>query len=87
MLVCVVGSGGREHALARTLARSADVVVSGGNPGIEGSDPRPATEIDADLYVIGPEVPLVEVLADRVDESHPWRPKVTEFGDSRATQS
>ena len=66
MLVCVVGSGGREHALARTLARNADVVVSGGNPGIEGSDPRPATEIDADLYVIGPEVPLVDGLADRL---------------------
>lgn len=27
---------------------------------------------------------IVEVLADRVDESKPWRPKVTEFGDSRA---
>lgn len=26
---------------------------------------------------------IVEVLADRVDETRPWRPPVTEFGDSR----
>jgi phosphoribosylamine--glycine ligase len=64
--VCVVGGGGREHALARVLARDAEVVVSGGNPGIEGSTPRPATEIDADLYVIGPEAPLVAGLADEL---------------------
>jgi len=35
--VCVVGSGGREHALAVTLARTADVVVTPGNPGISGT--------------------------------------------------
>ena len=34
--VCVVGSGGREHALAMVLARTADVVVTPGNPGIAG---------------------------------------------------
>ncbi len=66
MRVCVVGSGGREHALAATLARSAEVVVSKGNPGIPGSTPEPPEEIDADLYVIGPEQPLVEGLADRL---------------------
>ena len=32
--VCVVGSGGREHALAHVLARTADVVVTPGNPGM-----------------------------------------------------
>ena len=37
MLVCVVGSGGREHALADVLSRSAEVVVTPGNPGIPGS--------------------------------------------------
>ncbi len=73
--VCVVGSGGREHALAVVLARTADVVVTPGNPGIAGrspeghsltSTPTPAEELDADLFVIGPEVPLVDGLADRL---------------------
>ncbi|MCO5218614.1 MAG: FAD-binding protein [Thermomicrobiales bacterium] len=27
---------------------------------------------------------IVEVLAERIDDSRPWRPKTTEFGDSRA---
>ncbi len=66
MRVCVVGSGGREHALARVLGRSCDVVVTPGNPGIPGSAALPATEIEADLYVIGPEAPLVEGLADEL---------------------
>ena len=66
MKVCVVGSGGREHALAHVLARTAEVVVTPGNPGIPGSVATPPTEIDADLFVIGPEVPLVDGLADRL---------------------
>jgi phosphoribosylamine--glycine ligase len=66
MRVCVVGSGGREHALAAVLSRTAEVVVTPGNPGIAGSTAAPATEIEADLYVIGPEAPLVEGLADRL---------------------
>ena len=66
MKVCVVGSGGREHALAQTLRRTREVVVSGGNPGIEGSTAAPPMEIDADLFVIGPEAPLVDGLADRL---------------------
>ena len=69
MRVCVVGQGGREHALAHVLSRSCDVVVSPGNPGIPGSNPAPATEIDADLFVIGPEVPLVGGLADELRAS------------------
>lgn len=69
MRVCVVGSGGREHALAHVLGRSCDVVVTPGNPGIPGSTPAPATEVNADLYVIGPEVPLVDGLADELRAS------------------
>jgi phosphoribosylamine--glycine ligase len=76
MKVCVVGSGGREHALAVALARTASVVVTPGNPGIPALSPRAATgctctaqspeEVDADLYVVGPEAPLVQGLADRL---------------------
>jgi phosphoribosylamine--glycine ligase len=75
MKVCVVGSGGREHALAIAIGRTADVVVTPGNPGIPGVTPEghsitisgsPATEIGADLFVIGPEAPLVDGLADRL---------------------
>lgn len=66
MKICVVGSGGREHALAAVLARTADVVVTPGNPGIPGSTDAPPDEVGADLVVIGPEVPLVDGLADRL---------------------
>jgi len=66
MDVCVVGSGGREHAIASVVGRNANVVVTPGNPGIPGSTPAPATEIDADLFIIGPEVPLVDGLADQL---------------------
>jgi phosphoribosylamine--glycine ligase len=70
-----VGSGGREHALATVLARTADVVVTPGNPGITGTSPEghtmtsvdtPPEQVEADLYVIGPEAPLVDGLADRL---------------------
>jgi phosphoribosylamine--glycine ligase len=64
--VVVVGSGAREHALAVVLGRSAEVVVTPGNAGIPGSVATPATELDADLFVIGPEAPLVDGLADRL---------------------
>jgi len=64
--VCVVGGGGREHALAAALGRTAEVVVTPGNAGIPCSTSAPAEDIDADLFVIGPETPLVDGLADRL---------------------
>ena len=64
--VVVVGSGGREHALAHVISRDADVVVTPGNPAIPNSIPTSPLEIDADLYVIGPEAPLVDGLADQL---------------------
>ena len=64
MRVCVIGSGGREHALAHVLSRTAAVVVTPGNPGIPGCVAAPPAEIEADLYVVGPEAPLVAGLAD-----------------------
>lgn len=66
MRICVVGSGGREHALASVLRRTADVVVTPGNPGVPGSVGVAPEEIEADLFVIGPEAPLVDGLADRL---------------------
>jgi len=65
--IVVVGSGGREAALADVLGRTAsEVIVTPGNPGIPGSVDTPATELVADLFVIGPEVPLVDGLADEL---------------------
>lgn len=67
MRICVVGSGGREHALAVALGRGGnDVVVTPGNPGIPGSVPTDPLDVDADLFVIGPEAPLVDGLADKL---------------------
>jgi phosphoribosylamine--glycine ligase len=76
MKVCVVGSGGREHALALALARTAEVIVSPGNPGMAGAGPGggypisiteiPPESVAADLWVIGPEQPLVDGLADKL---------------------
>jgi len=69
-LVCVVGSGGREHALALAIAKSADVVVCPGNAGMRALGipcvSGPPESVEADLFVIGPEGPLVDGLADRL---------------------
>jgi phosphoribosylamine--glycine ligase len=71
--VAVVGSGGREHALAIALARTAEVVVVPGNAGMAAAgvvclavDPDDLRADDVDLVVVGPEAPLVDGLADRL---------------------
>jgi phosphoribosylamine---glycine ligase len=78
----VIGTGGREHALALALARDADVTevhAAPGNPGIAavatlhdvdpldgGAVADLAERLRADLVVIGPEAPLVAGVADAV---------------------
>jgi len=66
----VIGSGAREHALAWALAKSSQVVVTPGNPGIAAHGitcvDTPSTELDADLFVIGPDQPVVDGLADEL---------------------
>jgi phosphoribosylamine--glycine ligase len=79
MRILVLGSGGREHALAWKLAQSDGVSVYGapGNPGFAGigpcipvrnADPESylavADMIGADLTVVGPEAPLVAGVVD-----------------------
>jgi phosphoribosylamine--glycine ligase len=79
--VLLVGSGGREHALAWRLAQTdgLEVHAAPGNPGIaELGECHPvrahdaegllslARTLDADLVVIGPEAPLVTGVADEL---------------------
>jgi phosphoribosylamine--glycine ligase len=69
MRVVVVGSGAREHALSLALSRTAEVICTPGSPGIAGVATcvdDDAEKLDADLFVIGPEAPLVDGLADRL---------------------
>jgi phosphoribosylamine--glycine ligase len=85
MNILLVGSGGREHALAWKIAQSPLVkrlVIAAGNPGMESlGELRPvkatdaegltalAREIRADLVVVGPETALEQGLADRLAAS------------------
>jgi phosphoribosylamine--glycine ligase len=78
--VLVVGSGGREHAIAWKLAQSDDVtelISAPGNPGMAALGrvvPVPVDDIEGlarlaedesiDLTVVGPEIPLVNGIAD-----------------------
>ncbi len=82
MRTLVIGTGGREHALARSLSLDPDVSevhAAPGNPGIgevatlHDVDPLDgeavaalADALGADLVVVGPEAPLVAGVADAV---------------------
>ncbi len=82
MRILVVGSGGREHALAWKISRSPlvrELFAAPGNPGIariakpvalDAGDvegiARFARGAQVDLVVVGPEAPLVAGLADRL---------------------
>ena len=82
MNILLVGSGGREHALAWKIAQSPLVrrlVIAPGNPGMDRLGERVALkvtdadglaavarEMKADLVVVGPETALEAGLADRL---------------------
>ena len=82
MNILLLGSGAREHALARALISdpaTTELVIAPGNPGtaaiatnllVDPASPvevvELATQMQADLVVIGPEAPLVAGVADAV---------------------
>ena len=84
MNILVVGGGGREHAIAYSLSKSPltkKVIVAPGNPGIEtfaecypvaandiDGQCRLAKDMKADIVFIGPEIPLVLGLKDKLSE-------------------
>lgn len=85
MKILLLGSGAREHALARALVSdpaTTELVVAPGNPGtariatnlhIDPSSPAEVVELveqmGADLVVVGPEAPLVAGVADAVRDA------------------
>ncbi|WP_176085801.1 phosphoribosylamine--glycine ligase [Martelella sp. HB161492] len=95
MNVLLIGSGGREHALAWKLAQSPrleTLYAAPGNPGIARHATCVALDIDdhaaiiafcrekaVDLVVVGPEAPLVAGLADDLQAEN-----IAVFGPSRA---
>lgn len=85
MKVLIIGRGGREHAICRKVSESSNVdhvFAAPGNPGMEDfAELVPLQESEQEkliqfakeegigLTIIGPEVPLLEGLADRFTEA------------------
>jgi phosphoribosylamine--glycine ligase len=85
MTILLIGSGGREHALARSLAASAlcdKLLIAPGNPGtaqhgtnvaLDVADHRAVIDfcrvMKVELVVVGPEAPLVAGLVDDLKAS------------------
>lgn len=98
MNVLIVGSGGREHALAWKIAQSSlmpEIFCDPGNPGIAKLAtcvPIKATEIaklveyaidnEIDLVVVGPEVPLTMGIADEMHKAG-----IRVFGPTKAASA
>ena len=82
MNILVIGSGGREHALAWKIAQSpllSRLVCAPGNPGMAALGeirPVPSTDVDgivalareiaADLVIVGPETAIEAGVGDRL---------------------
>ncbi len=95
MKILLVGSGGREHALAWSMANSKkceELICAPGNPGMEMQGECIAIAADdihgltklavdrkVDLVVVGPETPLVMGLADELRAKN-----IKVFGPSKA---
>ena len=95
MNILLIGSGGREHALARSLSASAlcdELLIAPGNPGtaqhgtnvaLDVTDHRAVIDfcrvMKIDFVVVGPEAPLVAGLVDDLKAAG-----VKAFGPSKA---
>ncbi len=95
MKVLLIGSGGREHALAWKLARSprlTKLYAAPGNPGVAQHAELVAVDVtdheavisfcldkEIDLVVVGPEVPLVAGLVDDLEAA-----RIPAFGPRKA---
>lgn len=98
MNILLLGSGGREHALAWKIARSprlGKLYIAPGNPGTarvgENLDLKPTdfaavaqavVEYDIHMIVVGPEDPLVKGIADYF-AGHPFLSDIPVIGPSR----
>ena len=95
MNILLIGSGGREHALARSLSASAlcsKLLIAPGNPGtaqhgtnvvLDVTDHRAVIDfcrvMKVDFVVVGPEAPLVAGLVDDLTAAG-----IKAFGPSKA---
>jgi len=100
MNVLLIGSGGREHALAWKLAQSSmldELYIAPGNPGtvrhgrnveLDLHDQKAVRKLILDkkirMVVVGPETPLVEGLHDRIAADPQLKGKVTVIGPTAA---